>query len=225
MSETGLTSWSKLHNSMSQGLTQAFHQVEPEKIRMLVTNLVKCKVSGGRVFFAASARSRNIMRTFACRLTMPPISMMAHDLCGSTFPPVKKEDFLIVCSGTGYTQHVVDFVVNWKEMNENVVLITSNDNEKDEQNVLWPIIEKRIFVKGVSDEYKIARRRRRELGTMPSDEDLSETFREGFVDDHFLFEIGSLSLFEAVIHELINIHRLGKVGFAGKHDDSAQCPE
>jgi len=225
MSETSPATWHKLHESMLMGLTQALEQVEPEKIRMLVENLVKCKRSGGRVFFAASARSRNIMRTFACRLAMSPIAMLVHDLCGSTFPPVKEDDLLIVCSSTGYTQHVIDFVTNWKGISENVVLITSNNDEKDERNVLWSMIKEKVFLKGISDDYKKIRLKKKELNEYSVEEDLSETFTEGSVDDHFLFEIGSLSLFEAVIHELVSTQVLGKEPSADIAKDTSSCLE
>lgn len=225
MSQTDTTSWHKLHDSMLQGLTQSLEQVDPEKITMLVKNLVKCKDSGGRVFFAASARSRNIMRTFACRLAMSPIEMLVHDLCGSTFPPAKEEDLLIVCSSTGYTQHVIDFVKNWKEISENVVLITSNDDEKDEQNVLWSLINQRVFIKGISEGYRSMRLNKKDMNRYSVEENLSETFSEGCVDDHFLFEIGSLSLFEAVIHELLSIQVWDRYGSERKKRHTFSCPE
>jgi len=195
---------------MLESLERALKEVDTEKIEVLAKAILRCKSSGGRVFLAASGRSLNILRGFACRLAMPPISMVTHALCGSTFPPIRQDDLLIVCSSTGYTQYVTDFAKNWREINQNIILITSNNDENDPDNTLWRLVDQRIFVKAISKKYKERRRQRKLEDKYDIKEDFSKMNTLALryeTEDHFLFEMATKSLLEAVCYELVNIHQ------------------
>lgn len=202
--------WPQISVEILSRVKRAAESVDRSSVEMLVSAISNCTSSGGRIFFAASGRSYNVIRNFARRLAMEPLKIFTHDLCGSSFPPVMDNDLLIACSATGYTKYVSDFVTDWSGLNKKIFLITSNDDGNDPDNVLWRKVEKKIFVPAVSEQYKSTRKEGKKIDKYSIKEDFSE---QSYLDTgicHFVFELATLTLLEAVHHELVKLHQQSK---------------
>jgi len=202
--------WPQLYEIIMRKVREAVQSINGDQVEMLVNAISECRRSGGRIFFAASGRSLNVLRNFGCRLAMEPLGMFTHDLCGSTFPPIKHDDLLIACSASGYTQYVIDFVADWKGLNKKIILITANNDEKDADNLLWRTVEKKVLVPSISAKYKMMRKNKKKLDTYDVKEDLSGKPYEDLGVGHFVFELATLTLLEAAHHELINRDQASK---------------
>ena len=178
-----------------------------------VSEFVDATISrGGVLYLNGSGRSFYVLEAFARRVSKPPINAQVRPLVFSSQPKIAEQDALIVCSGTGLTELVVELTQAWTRLNKHVLAITSSAGSHDTPLAsLSDKFEKRVIIPDSLTRRDVENRRRRSADgsalLLPSD--LYGLYDES---DPALFpaskfELGVLLLLECVVAQLFVEYR------------------
>ena len=103
-------------------IINAVDEIKDDKIREVIDQILSAR----KIFVLGVGRSGLVGRAFAMRLMHLGLSVF---VVGETITPsVEKSDLLVVISGSGETQSVVDLAKIGKHLGAKIVSITSNPN-------------------------------------------------------------------------------------------------
>ncbi len=94
--------------------------INEESIQALVSEIMKAD----KIFCDGKGRSGLQSKAFAMRLAQ--MGLAAYDSQGVTTPPIQKGHLLIIASGSGKTENLVEHAKKAKEVGARIALITTN---------------------------------------------------------------------------------------------------
>lgn len=91
-----------------------------------MAGFLECIMQTQRIFCDGSGRSGLKAKAFAMRLAQ--MGKTAYDTAGVTTPAIKKEDMLLICSGSGETPVLIGHAEKARELGASIALITTNSD-------------------------------------------------------------------------------------------------
>lgn len=113
-----MADYNELVTGVINELRAALRSVDPEAVNSLRRDIIEAR----RVFVAGQGRSGLRMQAFAMRLMH--LDQDAHIVGAVTTPAIGPGDLLIIGSGSGRTESLVNFARRAQELNAQVALIT-----------------------------------------------------------------------------------------------------
>lgn len=98
--------------------------IKKEEVQKLIKEIVKAD----RIFLAGAGRSGFVARGFANRLMH--LGYTTYFVGDSTTPPIKKDDLIIISSGSGMTSSLVSFAEKAHNVGAAIATVTLNDDGK-----------------------------------------------------------------------------------------------
>ncbi len=180
---------------MGTHIINSVEEVEDEKIREVINQILNAK----KIFLLGAGRSGLVGKAFAMRLMHLGFNVF---VVGETITPsVEKGDLLIIISGSGETQSVVDLAQIGKHLGAKIISFTSNPNSTSASHadVLISLGEKVI-----TDDMDYLERQVR--GTHRSLAPLGT-----------LFEITSMAFLDGVVAALMEVTKKGEEDLKLRH--------
>lgn len=106
-------------------VAEVLSHVQLNEIDDFVETLSKYKQQGRAIFLSGAGRSLLMIRTFAMRLMH--LGYEVHVVGDTTTPAIKKEDLLIIGSGSGETKVLKILANTALEIGSEIILITRNN--------------------------------------------------------------------------------------------------
>jgi 6-phospho-3-hexuloisomerase len=137
----------KILDNVGDEIDKVLDKIDENSTRRLIKRIENSK----RIFLYGGGRSGLIAEAFAMRLIQ--LGIESHVVGESSAPQIKKNDLVILISGSGETKITKEIADNAKKLKAKIILITSNKNSSiaKKSNMILEI-EAKTKVKGKSIE-------------------------------------------------------------------------
>lgn len=114
--------YKELLNKVLSELTRSTSSVKTEDAQLLVSKIVTAK----RLFCDGKGRSALMMKGFAMRLSQ--MDLAVFDTQGVTVPAIERGDTLLIASGSGETENLLEHARKAKKIGAEIILLTAVQN-------------------------------------------------------------------------------------------------
>jgi 6-phospho-3-hexuloisomerase len=137
----------KILDNVGDEMDRVLDKINEKRTKRFVKKIKNSK----RIFLYGGGRSGLVAEAFAMRLTQ--LGIESHVIGESSAPQIKKNDLVILISGSGETKITKEIADNAKKLKAKIILITSNKNSSiaKKSNMILEI-EAKTKIKGKSIE-------------------------------------------------------------------------